>query len=79
MQKYVKRASIVLVLLAAMTGPAHAHPGHGTNSLFSGLAHPFAGLDHLLAMLAVGLWAAPLGGRIAVELRESFNEREVQH
>ena len=63
MQKYFKRASIVLVLLAAMTGPAHAHPGHGTNSLFSGLAHPFAGLDHLLAMLAVGLWAAQLGGR----------------
>jgi urease accessory protein len=29
----------------------------------SGVAHPLAGLDHILAMIAVGLWAARLGGR----------------
>src|SRR5262249_50555066 len=31
--------------------------------LTAGLAHPFGGLDHVLAMVAVGLWAAQLGGR----------------
>lgn len=37
---------------------AHAHPGHGADGLAAGLAHPFLGLDHLLAMAAVGLWSA---------------------
>lgn len=38
---------------------AHAHPGHATNNVFlSGLAHPVTGVDHLLAMLAIGLWSA---------------------
>jgi urease accessory protein len=41
---------------------AHAHPGHGAG-FTAGMAHPLAGLDHVLAMLAVGLWAAQLGGR----------------
>jgi len=40
---------------------AAAHPGHGPLTGFaSGLAHPLGGWDHLLAMLAVGLWAAQL-------------------
>ena len=43
---------------------AHAHVGVGDASgFFSGLAHPVIGLDHLCAMLAVGLWAAQRGGR----------------
>lgn len=42
------------VFLAAQT--AQAHTGHATDTLWSGLVHPF-GLDHLLAMLAVGVWA----------------------
>jgi len=49
-------------LLAAMTLltalPAAAHPGHGTGSGFlAGLLHPVTGIDHLLALLAVGLWS----------------------
>lgn len=48
--------------LALMATPALAHPGHGA-SLLDGLAHPFTGLDHMLAMTAVGLWAASRGGR----------------
>ena len=35
---------------------AHAHVGHGTSSWMEGLAHPF-GVDHLLAMVAVGIWS----------------------
>lgn len=38
--------------------PALAHPGHGVESGFAmGLLHPLTGLDHLLALLAVGLWS----------------------
>ena len=50
------RLSTLAVLLAAATA-ASAHTGHGTHHLMEGLAHPF-GLDHLLAMLAVGVWSA---------------------
>lgn len=38
------------------SGAAQAHTGHGTAGLAEGLAHPF-GLDHLLAMVAVGIWS----------------------
>lgn len=44
------------VLLAGLASAAQAHTGHGTHSLMQGLAHPF-GLDHLLAMVAVGVWS----------------------
>lgn len=38
--------------------PALAHPGHGEQGGFaSGFLHPFSGLDHLLVMAAVGVWA----------------------
>lgn len=48
----------------ALPGLALAHPGHEhASGLLSGLVHPLFGLDHLLAMLAVGLWGAQLGGR----------------
>ena len=43
-----------LLLLAA--GPAAAHPGHG-GGFVAGFVHPFTGLDHMLAMIGVGLWA----------------------
>ncbi len=55
--------------LAAFVIPvlAQAHPGHEGHELTwdftSGAAHPFSGWDHLLAMIAVGLWSAQLGGR----------------
>jgi urease accessory protein len=36
---------------------------HSHVSFTEGLLHPFSGLDHVLAMVAVGLWASQLGGR----------------
>jgi urease accessory protein len=46
------------VALATVAAPALAHTGHGdANGFLHGLGHPFLGLDHLLAMLAVGLWS----------------------
>ena len=46
-----------LVLACLFAGVVQAHPGHGDASFFTGLLHPVTGLDHVLAMLAVGLWA----------------------
>ena len=50
--------------LLASALPAAAHPGHGPMSGFAtGMLHPLSGIDHLLAMIAVGLWAGLCGGR----------------
>ncbi|WP_027532576.1 HupE/UreJ family protein [Bradyrhizobium sp. WSM3983] len=43
---------------------ALAHAGHGdTSALLNGFTHPLTGIDHVLAMIAVGVLAAQLGGR----------------
>jgi urease accessory protein len=55
--------ALVFVTLCLSAGTAAAHPGHAAAGFAGGLAHPFMGLDHLLAMVAVGLWAAQQGGR----------------
>jgi urease accessory protein len=50
--------------VSSLAGPALAHTGVGTVHGFgAGLMHPLTGLDHLLAMVAVGLWAGLIGGR----------------
>ncbi|MGQ0566912.1 MAG: HupE/UreJ family protein [Gemmobacter sp.] len=41
--------------------PALAHTGEGIGGLASGFLHPVSGLDHIVAMVAVGLWGAILG------------------
>ena len=54
----------VLVALAAMPSAALAHTGaEHALSFAAGFKHPLTGLDHMLAMLAVGLWAGLVGGR----------------
>lgn len=54
----------IFLLLLLMPGLAFAHTGIGAASGWAhGLRHPFLGLDHLFAMIAVGLWAMQLGGR----------------
>jgi urease accessory protein len=54
---------LTAVFLLAASGTAFAHPGHDVSGFAAGLMHPFSGLDHLLAMVAVGLWAAQGGAR----------------
>jgi urease accessory protein len=50
--------------LTAVATAAEAHIIDATGAgLGAGFTHPFGGLDHLLAMLAVGLWAGQMGGR----------------
>ncbi|MBU7571931.1 MAG: HupE/UreJ family protein [Hydrogenophaga sp.] len=56
MKTQTTRGLIAATLLAGAAGAAQAHTGHGTSSLFEGLVHPF-GPDHLLAMVAVGVWS----------------------
>jgi urease accessory protein len=59
-----KRIAAAAAVLVSLTGMALAHPGHGNaSSLTHGFSHPLGGLDHVLAMVAVGLYAALLGGR----------------
>ena len=47
--------------LATQSSSAFAHVGAHASGFAAGVAHPFSGLDHVLAMVAVGLWAAQLG------------------
>ena len=58
-----RRTAVTLAAFLSLAGFAQAHPGHGGEGFAHGFAHPLHGLDHLLTMLAVGLWAAQLGGR----------------
>jgi urease accessory protein len=57
-------ALLGLFAYTAILPVAEAHTlGTQGAGLAAGLAHPFIGLDHLLAMIAVGIWAGQLGGR----------------
>lgn len=54
----MKKLKLAAILAVVMASPALAHPGHGdTSGFIAGIAHPVFGSDHLLAMLAVGLWS----------------------
>lgn len=60
-------------LLLSLSMPAEAHPGHGLVYDFQvGFQHPLFGIDHLLAMVGVGLWASCLGGPATLWLPFSF-------
>src|SRR5215472_18074167 len=69
----MRRALLATALVLAPT-LAFAHPGlpGHTHDLASGFAHPLGGLDHVLAMVAVGLLAAQLGGRALWLVPASF-------
>ena len=54
----------VAAAMVLMPGVAVAHTGVGDTSGFShGFVHPLSGIDHLLAMMMVGVFAWQLGGR----------------
>ncbi len=58
-RRALSRASLLLILVSA-TAYAHTETGVA-GGLISGLLHPVLGVDHLVAMVAVGLWGALLG------------------
>jgi urease accessory protein len=55
-------SAIAITLLIPSIATAHTGVGDPTG-FWHGLAHPIGGLDHILAMVAVGLWAAQIGGK----------------
>jgi urease accessory protein len=52
------RRALLAVLALAIPGAAFAHPGLCTQGFSAGMIHPLTGIDHLLAMAAVGWWSA---------------------
>lgn len=58
----MRTATATAIMLVLFMAPALAHTGEGASDGFlSGFKHPIGGLDHLLAMAAVGVWGAFLG------------------
>lgn len=64
----------IMLFLIVLPRVAFGHEGHdhGAGGFTSGIAHPLTGVDHLIAMLAIGLWAAQIGGRAVVALPAVF-------
>jgi urease accessory protein len=60
----MNKQQISMLILATLSFSAHAHTEVGMLYSFSdGFMHPWLGVDHLLAMTAIGVWAVVLGGR----------------
>ncbi|MGO4524258.1 HupE/UreJ family protein [Microvirga sp. 2MCAF35] len=68
----IKRSILIATSVAAST-PALAHTGHdAVSGVLAGFVHPLTGVDHVLAMVSVGLFAALLGGRALWAVPASF-------
>jgi urease accessory protein len=68
----MRRLILIAAALIASTA-AQAHVGVGdANGFVHGFGHPLSGIDHILAMVAVGLFAAHLGGRALYLVPLSF-------
>lgn len=64
MKTFLKSAFLSFVLFFCSSHFAFAHINPADHSSFSsGFFHPLTGADHILVMVAVGLWAAQLGGK----------------
>jgi len=69
----MRRTLYSVLCVALSVGTAWAHTGVGpTAGIAYGIAHPFSGLDHVLAMLLVGLLAVQIGGRAIWALPLAF-------
>ena len=67
----LKRISVLL--LGWLAASAYAHTGEGAaNGFLAGVLHPITGFDHLLAMVAVGIWGATLGKPLVWALPVAF-------
>lgn len=62
MASHMFRAVFAAMFVVLLTGSAWAHGAHGVaGGFWSGVLHPVTGWDHVIAMVAVGLWGAFLG------------------
>jgi urease accessory protein len=65
--------TLLSLLLIALPTAAFAHTGHSdTSGFLQGFMHPIGGFDHVLAMVAVGVFAVVLGGRALILVPLSF-------
>jgi urease accessory protein len=62
MKNLINRMWVLLLVLWPASASAHIMQGEA-GGFASGFHHPWSGLDHICAMIAVGLWGAQLGGR----------------
>lgn len=73
MKQAIKTSLFAIVGLLALAAPAHAHLPQGQYGSFAaGFSHPLFGLDHILAMVAVGLWASQMGRRAMWAVPSAF-------
>ncbi len=63
---------LLAISLALFSTLAMAHPGHAEHGALAGFLHPLTGIDHLLVMVAIGMWAAKLGGSARWQLPVTF-------
>ncbi|MHC5231279.1 HupE/UreJ family protein [Brucella sp. LJL56] len=70
----MKKTTVLAAVAMALTAsPAFAHLNPAEHGSFAaGFTHPLSGTDHILAMVAVGLWAAMLGGRALFVVPAAF-------
>ena len=76
MRSSVTRIAAALATLFALTASASAHPGHsGAGGVWHDLLHPDGGLDLVLAMIAVGVFAALICGSGLARIADVRNPR----
>ena len=69
----IRILSLGAAILVASASPSMAHLNPAEHGSFAaGLSHPMLGLDHILAMVAVGIWAFQMGGRALVGVPLAF-------
>lgn len=73
MRKQYLKGLLFAAMLFSFAMPATAHTGIGaTHDFLSGIAHPLQGLDHIIVMVAIGLWGCILAKRLVWQLPASF-------
>ena len=70
--KKIRGITLTLAITVLAPALAYAHPQHSGTGFIQGFVHPLLGFDHLLAMIAVGVWAAQVGGRTTWILPGAF-------
>jgi len=69
----IRRLAIATAALAGATAPAFAHLNPAEHGSFAaGFSHPLFGIDHILVMVAVGVWAASLGKKAMMSVPAAF-------
>lgn len=66
-QSCAKKSWLTALGLSLIATPAFAHPGEHTTGFWAGFVHPFTGLDHLVAMMLLGVWFALLTRSMAIK------------